>query len=211
VPGSSALVSPERWQRLLSALQLPAEAHTCAALQAAYGEPHRHYHTGRHIAHCLVELDLARHLAIEPAEVEMALWFHDAIYDPHAADNEDKSAAWAVRFLGGQGLEPVRIQRVRDHILATRHCAPAAGPDAQLTVDVDLAILGSDAGTYGEFEINVRREYDWVPEAVFRGRRAEILQSFLNRPRIYHTDFFAQRHETRARANLAAAIRALLA
>jgi predicted metal-dependent HD superfamily phosphohydrolase len=199
-------MSPERWQRLLQDLQVPAETETYAALEAAYGEAHRHYHTARHIAHCLAELDLARDLAQEPAEVETALWFHDAVYDPHAADNEQRSAQWAERFLVGQGLDSLRTLRIRDHVLATRHTAPAAAPDSQLVVDVDLAILGSDADSYAQFEINVRKEYDWVPEPVFRSKRAQILQSFLDRSFIYHTAFFRERHEAAARANLAAAI-----
>jgi predicted metal-dependent HD superfamily phosphohydrolase len=202
-------MSLERWLQLLLSLALPADTQIYAALVAAHGQAHRHYHTARHIGHCLAELDLARHLALQPGEAEMALWFHDAIYDTHACDNELQSAAWAERFLGSQGLDPARIARIRGHILATRHTAPAATADAQLVVDVDLAILGSDADRYRQFETEVRQEYSWVPEAVFRARRAQILQSFLDRPAIYHTAFFRERHEAAARLNLAAAIQTL--
>ena len=204
-------MTPERWQQLLDSLDLPAETHTYAALVAAYGEPHRHYHTARHITHCLAELDLARPLAAEPAEAEMALWFHDAVYDTHRADNEEQSAAWARRFLEGEGLGPASLHRIVEHILATRHSAAPGTADSQLTVDADLAILGAGADDYGEFERNVRQEYGWVPEPVFRARRAEILQSFLDRPSIYHTAFFRERHESAARTNLAAAIQTLRA
>jgi predicted metal-dependent HD superfamily phosphohydrolase len=208
---SAVPMSPERWQQLLGSLHLPADTHTCAALIAAYGEPHRHYHTAQHIDQCLAELDLARPRAADPAEVEMALWFHDAVYDTHRTDNEQQSAAWAQRFLTTQGLEPARVQRIVEHILATRHTGIAGMADSQLTVDADLAILGAPADRYRDFESNVRKEYSWVPEPVFRDRRAEILQSFLDRPGIYHTAFFRERHEAAARANLAAAIRTLRA
>lgn len=67
----------------------------------------------------------------------------------------------------------------------------------------------SDTGAYREFENNVRQEYSWVPEAVFRAKRAEILESFLARPRIYHSAFFNERHEAAARLNLSAAISTL--
>jgi len=202
-------LSPERWQRLLEHLRLPAEMQTYTALVAAYDAPQRHYHTAHHIAHCLAELDLACDLATEPAEIEMALWFHDAVYDTHRTDNEQQSAEWAQRFLGEQGLPPARVQRVVDHIMATCHTGMPASADSKLTVDADLAILGTEAQRYGQFESNVRQEYSWVPEAVFRAKRAEILASFLARPCIYHTAYFREHHEAAARLNLAHAIHTL--
>src|SRR5579862_8801291 len=53
-------------------------------LAKAYGEPQRHYHNHRHIAECLAEFDQARGLAGDAVTVELALWFHDAVYDPKA-------------------------------------------------------------------------------------------------------------------------------
>src|SRR5690242_9270349 len=67
-------------------------------LSAAYGAPQRHYHNQQHIAECLAEFDSARHLALEPAAVELALWFHDAVYNPKASDNEEQSAALGPRL-----------------------------------------------------------------------------------------------------------------
>jgi len=190
-------------------IHIPAELETYAALEAAYSERYRYYHTVRHIDHCLAEFDLASNLAIEPAEVEIALWFHDAIYKPHAFNNEEASADWAERFLRRHSVEPSRIARIRAHILATRHASPATSSDSQLVVDVDLAILGTDEDTYREFEVNVRKEYEWVPGPIFRRKRAEILQSFLDRPCIYNTELFRDRYEAAARSNLVAAIAAL--
>lgn len=132
----------KRWQQLLERLTLPAEEETYTALIAAYGAPQRHYHTARHIAHCLAELDLACELATEPAEIEMALWFHDAVYDTHRPDNEQLSAVWAQRFLDSQGLAHASVQRIVDHILATCHTGTAACADSQLTVDADKRYRG---------------------------------------------------------------------
>lgn len=202
-------LSLQRWQQLLEHLKLPAQDQTYTALVAAYGEPQRHYHTARHIGHCLSELDLAREQAAEPAEIEMALWFHDAVYDTHRAGNEERSAQWAERFLESASLPAARVQRIVAHILATCHSGTPGSADAQLTVDADLAILGADAETYSQFERHVRQEYHWVPEAVFRAKRAEILESFLARPCIYYSAFFRERHEAAARLNLARAISTL--
>jgi predicted metal-dependent HD superfamily phosphohydrolase len=199
----------DRWNRLLAALGIGGEAECFDALLAAYSEKHRHYHTTRHIDHCLRELDSAKSLARDPAEVELALWFHDAIYDPHSSKNEERSADWACELLTRHHASAERIGRVRDHILATRHEAVANDPDSRLVVDIDLSILGVDEAAYAEFEVNVRQEYRWVPSLLFRRKRAEILESFLARPQIYTTQLFKDRYESQARRNLVHAIQRL--
>lgn len=166
------------------------------ALERAYAEPHRAYHTAQHIEECLAQLELAG----GNAEVELALWFHDAIYDPRAHDNELRSAEWAVREIGASN--PL-AQRIRELIMATRHEAIPDTPDAQLLVDVDLSILGAPRERFLEYESQVRREYEWVPDFIFRRERAKILRGFLARPFIYTTPFFRDKLEARARENLA--------
>lgn len=193
----------------MTSLGLPGEAEMFEALVAAYSEKHRHYHSGKHIAHCLRELDSVPNIAHEAAEVEIALWFHDAVYDPYSANNEERSADWACKLLNRHNVSAARVERVRTHILATRHAVPATTPDSQLVVDVDLSILGADEASYAAFEADVRKEYRWVPVILFRRKRAEILESFLERPRIYNTEPFYARYELQARHNLAAAITAL--
>jgi predicted metal-dependent HD superfamily phosphohydrolase len=193
------------------ALGLPEELETFRALTAAYAEKHRHYHSAKHIDHCLQELDAASNIAHDAAEVELALWYHDAIYDPYSSNNEERSADRACALLNRHNVSAARVERVRELILATRHAAPATSPDAQLVVDVDLSILGADEAAYGVFEADVRKEYRWVPALVFRRKRAEILQSFLERPQIYATEPFHARYELRARHNLTAALESLRA
>ncbi len=126
---------------------------------SGYAESHRHYHTGEHINHCLVELDGVRHLAREPDEIELALWFHDAVYVTRSKDNEIKSAKWATAFLENHAVDPGRVRRVHDLVMATLHAAPAHDPDAGLLIDIDLSILGADREEFARFETNVRKEY----------------------------------------------------
>lgn len=190
----------------MAALGMPDSAGTYSALIDAYSEGHRHYHTCEHIDHCLQQLDSVPGLAQDAAEVELALWFHDAVYDPYASDNEERSAGLACELLSRNGAGPDRVQRVRAHILATRHEALAELDDSKLVVDIDLSILGVDSRSYARFETNVRREYRWVPAAIFRRKRAEILESFLARPQIYGTEPFRTRYELAARENLRRAI-----
>jgi len=190
----------------MSVLGVAENRETYAALCSAYGEKHRHYHTAQHITDCLEKLDSVLHLAQGPAEIEIALWFHDAIYDPYKSGNEENSADWACKFLTDNGADSARVERVRAHILATKHQVVVSDSDAQLLVDIDLSILGATETDYAVFEKNVREEYKWVPSLVFRNKRAEILQSFLARPQIYSFQFFRDRYERTARENLRAAI-----
>jgi predicted metal-dependent HD superfamily phosphohydrolase len=199
----------DRWHRLMAAFALPETNESFDRLLDAYSQKHRRYHTVAHIDHCLRELDSASELAREPAEVELALWFHDAVYDPYSSNNEAKSADWACDLLNRGGVSSARVERVRAHILATRHEAPAELDDSKLVVDIDLSILGVDEAAYARFETDVRQEYRWVPGPLFRSKRAEILESFLARPTIYSTTAFRDRYEAPARRNLRAAIAAL--
>ena len=71
-----------------------------ASLEAAYSEPHRHYHDRRHIQQCLALLDEVPELMESERRVlTWAIWWHDAIYDPRASDNEARSAELAKREL----------------------------------------------------------------------------------------------------------------
>lgn len=201
------LFNSERWSWLWqAALNREAPAGLYEQLQAQYAEPHRQYHNQRHIAECLREFDRIRSRAREPEAVEFAIWFHDAVYDSRAADNEEQSAALAGESLRQAGARPALVHAVRQLVLATKLHDGALHPDAPLLVDVDLSILGQSAARFWEYEQGIRAEYAWVPQEVFRGKRAEILERFLARPRLYHTDFFFKRFELQARANLNAAI-----
>jgi predicted metal-dependent HD superfamily phosphohydrolase len=198
-----------RWLELWSAqADNPALEHVYDDLVERYGEPHRHYHTLRHISRCLGELDGVRGQAGHPFEVELALWLHDAVYDPARSDNEEASATYAREALGGL-LRGEQLELVRSLIMATRHAEPPRTSDEGLIADIDLAILGSPAEEYREYEDDIRREYSRVPEDRFRAGRAQVLARFLARRHIYHTGHFRERYEENARANLSRSVSAL--
>jgi len=201
---------PERWLRLWQAIRANGDASGWyETLTRAYAEPHRHYHNQHHIADCLAEFDSARESANQADAIEVALWFHDAVYNPKATDNEEQSAALAKRCLESAGradLSPT----VGSFVMATKmHDKTDAGPDLALMVDVDLSILGQNEMRFIEYERGIRAEYAWVPQETFNAKRAEILQRFLNRARIYSTDYFFTRYERKARQNLEQSIRVL--
>ncbi|MET3495760.1 HD domain-containing protein [Variovorax boronicumulans] len=193
------------WQVLGVAAPAPA---LCAELQHCYGEPQRHYHTMQHLGECLVWFEREKALAERPGEVAIALWFHDAIYDVHAHDNEARSADWARDVLRAAGAAPEAAERVHALVMATRHDAVPEGRDAELLIDIDLSILGADEARFDEYERQVHTEYAFVPLELRLPRRREILQRFLDREAIYATPRMHALLEARARANLRRSISA---
>lgn len=174
---------------------------------AAYSEGHRAYHTRQHLDDCLGLFEDTRSLCEHPHEVAMALWFHDIVYKPRRSDNETASANWLTRVAAGLGVAESSIARMHALVMATRHTASVAGVDAALLVDIDLSILGASDQRFDAYETQVRREYRWVPGPIYQAKRAQILQSFLDRPEIYTTELFHDRFEQAARANILRSLR----
>jgi predicted metal-dependent HD superfamily phosphohydrolase len=171
-------------------------------ISSHYNEPARQYHTLQHLGECLDLFESVMDLATHPAEVEMALWFHDAIYNTASHDNEAQSAQWARAELSKAGLWPEKIDRIQSLIMSTCHTALPITIDECLLVDIDLAILGSSAERFAEYEQQIRTEYNFVPETIFNQKRQEILQGFLDRSTIYSTEYFQDKLELLARANI---------
>lgn len=175
-------------------------------LTHAYAEGRRHYHNQRHIAECLGEFDAARHLVGQAEAVELALWFHDAVYNARAGDNEERSAALAKRCLDEAGVSALISNAVVELVMATKHHQPGENVDAGVMIDIDLSILGQSEERFLAYEGQIRKEYKWVPQIIFRPKRATILEGFLRRDRIYRTDWFYDKYEEKARRNIEASI-----
>lgn len=193
----------EGWRRSWRELgQRAADEGLFRCLVDCWSEPHRHYHTLQHLDECLDLFEKVRATAQRPGEIELALWFHDAFYDPKRDDNEERSAQWARDSVLEAGLPAGIADRLHALVLATRHEAVPEDADAQLLVDVDLAILGSDPARFDESDEQIRLEYAHVPEDKYRAGRRRVLGEFLARPRLYSTDYFYSRYERQARENL---------
>lgn len=196
----------ERWQATWAALDRAPPPGLCDSLLAAWQQPQRHYHTLQHLEECLALFDEMRAEARQAHEIELALWFHDALYEVRAHDNEARSAQWADQALAAAGVDAQRCRRIHDLIMATCHAAHPQSPDAALLTDIDLAILGATDARFAQYQQQIRAEYAWVAPDVYAARRANILQGFLDRQDIYATPRMHARFETRARCNLSSAI-----
>jgi predicted metal-dependent HD superfamily phosphohydrolase len=171
-------------------------------LVGCWSEKQRHYHTLQHLRECFEYFDSARSEMNKPAEVAIALWFHDAFYDPTRDDNEKRSADWARDAAVEAGVPQATAQRLLQMVMATVDHMPQPDIDMQLLVDIDLSILGADTARFDESDVQVRREFAHVPEADWRVGRRRKLQGFLDRPRLFGTERFHSMLEVRARENI---------
>ncbi len=191
----------EKWNLLANEIALEKSLYTDFIYW--YSTPHREYHNLHHVYDCLNEFEDAETLVENRHAVELAIWFHDAIYDTHRTDNEEESTKLAYEVLRSQGLsDKGYCQHVRNLILLTKHIETPDDTDGKTLLDIDLSILGRPEKEFDQYENNIRREYIWVPEEHFRKGRAAVLHGFLERPDIYLTDFFRDKYEAHARSNL---------
>lgn len=194
-----------RWLALWGRIGARGDGRTVLELLTTlYSEPSRYYHTLAHIGDCLAELDHERTHAHRPDEAELAVWFHDAVYDPRAGDNEVRSAELADRVLRDAGLADDSRARIAGIVRATTHAELPTDNDTALVCDADLAILGASPERYARYVGQIRDEFAWVPAPLFRQRRAAVLARFLDRATIYASPGFRERYEERARKNLSA-------
>jgi predicted metal-dependent HD superfamily phosphohydrolase len=199
-----------KWEQAVCGLGGDGEvaADAWGFLERQYGQPHRRYHTLRHaeaVAHDSAEL--ARSLRMEPrdlATVVIAAWAHDVVYDAQPGLDEQRSFAWAQRWLDRAGVAEADIARVGGLILTTiRHDAPADDLLATALLDADLATLGAEPAAYDEYARGVREEYAKYPDDVWASGRADVLERLLAKTPLYRSEPARARWESAARRNLA--------
>lgn len=204
-----SMMNQDRWEKLMGEMGLQPSLDCFADLFSAYSEKHRFYHTSAHIDAMLKNLDSTIDLSDYPNEIELAIWFHDAVYKPLSSTNEVDSANLAKVFLLANDYKKRGIERVYKLIMSTLHNSAVVSIDEQLIVDIDLSILGAQHEVYDEFERKVRKEYRLVPSFIYRKKRKQLLKSFLLKDSIYTLDYFKNRYEKVARENIKRAINIL--
>lgn len=167
-----------------------------------YSDSSRHYHNLDHISAMLSLTENYSDLIKEKDIVLFAIWFHDIVYNPLKKNNEEKSAGMAGEMMEKLKTEPDKIKRVQQYILTTKTHSGPADSDLSFFLDLDLSVLGSSAETYDNYCRNVRKEYSWVPDMLYKPGRMKVLQHFLDMERIFKTELFYNLFETKARENL---------
>ena len=201
------LTTPTRfqslWRRNLVAGASDDSKTIYQRLLAGYQEANRHYHTLQHIDHCLGMFEQCKSLLHDPDAVELAIWFHDVILDSGRRDNEARSAQLYLELSAGVQREEMR-QRVARLIMATLHDgASLDDADSIYMVDIDLSSFGLPWQEFLRDSLDVRAENPHLCDADYHLNQTGFQCSLLARPRFYLSDFFHDRLEQQARANLA--------
>ncbi|MGV0744032.1 HD domain-containing protein [Mycolicibacterium sp. XJ870] len=173
-------------------------------LLARWSESHRKHHN---VAHLHEMLDAIGSLADEGVQfdreaVELAAWFHDAIYEIGRDDNEERSAQLALDLLSGSPLRDEVARLVR---LTKTHRVEDGDVNAAVLSDADLSVLGSEPERYRQYAAAVREEYADIPDDMFKPARAQVLTTLME-GRLYYTEPGQRRWEETARRNLTAEI-----
>ena len=200
--GRPVLLEEERFTRVWQEAGGTAEnaSQVYAELCSRYGAPGRHYHTPRHICQCLRQLDEARSRIPRPDYVEIALWFHDVIYDAKAKDNEDRSARLFLTL--ATDLPCTARQAISSLIMATVHPSEPTSTDQQFIVDIDLSSFGLPWEEFLRDSRDVRAEFPHLTNDLFLNGQGSFLRCLMARKNFYLTPFFRERLEARARQNI---------
>mgnify|MGYP000162122760 CR=1 FL=1 len=191
----------QRWLNFAKRIVIPRGEEIWESLEMLYTEQGRHYHTLEHIQDCLIKLDEwpTKISAENYQSIELAIWFHDLIYDSQRADNEDASAALFTHFFRGHELQP----NVYALILATRHKVTDGMQAEEIMCDIDLSILGAIIpGKYQQYSDNIRKEYSWVTDEEYCEARIRVLTNFLAKDHLYQTPYAQGRWGKQARINI---------
>lgn len=177
-------------------------------IHAAYNSDGRHYHNFSHLESMYSELQAVQQHCTDWHAMIMALFYHDVVYNSLWSDNEEKSAAVALKALSALGLPESVLGKVRRLILATKGHTDESDTDTAIFLDADLSILGSDEKTYQRYSGAIRKEYRMVPNLVYKPGRRKVLERFLKMPLIFKTPHF-HHLEGQARKNLLAEVASL--
>lgn len=177
-----------------------------------YSDESRYYHNTTHIQKML-DFSMEFSDAIKEIEtLQLAVFYHDIIYNSLSKKNEIDSAALAVQQLSETLFSAEKIKLMEQFILSTQKHFPliANNSDLQYFLDFDLAILGTSQNTYMDYAEKIRKEYKWVPAFLYNSNRKKVLEHFLNRKEIYFTEAFRNKYESIARENMKYEIEVLL-
>lgn len=197
------------WDVLLARhTDAPSAVATGRALLADWAQPHRRYHTLTHLRDVLRHVDELAEYAENADAVRLAAWYHDAVYDG-AADDEERSAQRAEHDLTALRVVPDVVAEVARLVRMTaRHDPPSGDRNGEVLSDADLAVLAAAADRYAEYTAAVRAEYAHVADDAFRAGRAAVLRDLLDGPGLYRTPG-AQQWQESALANLTNELREL--
>ena len=135
--------------------------------------------------------------------------YHDIIYNPLNKDNEERSAALACDRLTQLGLPEDQKEKCKQQILSTKMHEISNDLDTNYFTDADLSILGTDKKSYFKYAEQVRKEYKYFPDFLYKPGRKKVLREFLKMGSIFKTNYFQDKYEEQAKINISDELKSL--
>lgn len=166
-----------------------------------YSDSGRHYHTIGHIEFCLSLFDQVKDQCTLPDAVELAIWFHDAIYNFPLIENEKLSADYFMNVSEGCMPDELR-QNVFHQVIATDHKSRPIDQDQQILVDIDLSGFGRPWDHFVRDGLNIRQELAYQDDDQFYQQQISFIKQLAGRGNFYNTPWFQDQFEKTAQSNL---------
>lgn len=171
-------------------------------IEKKYSEKSRYYHNLEHLENMFSELDAVKDRLENYSFISFSVFYHDVIYDASSKSNEEKSAEFAKIRLEKLHVDSESVKKISEQIIATKTHQKSEDNDTNYLLDADLSILGKDLKTYVDYTKKIRKEYAIYPDIFYKPGRKNVLQHFLKLKNIFKTEYFHEKYEVRARANI---------
>jgi len=178
-------------------------------IKSNYSSSRRFYHTLTHLDNLVEELLPVKNQIEDWQTVILSVAYHDIIYNPLKKDNEERSAALAYDRLTQLGLPENQKEKCRQQIVSTKMHEANDNSDTNYFTDADLSILGSDPNSYFKYAGQIRKEYRYFPDVLYKPGRKKVLMEFLKMKSIFKTKYFRDRYEEQAKINISDELKSL--
>lgn len=195
----------QRFDSLCHQLELPVQEISIwrQELFTNYENADRYYHNLVHVYN-FIKLFEEHKTAIEkPLLFEVAIWWHDAIYEAKRNDNETRSVQLALRCWKNY-LSTTDLKYIAILISSTeKHLPLIEENDVHYFLDMDLSILATANHVYQQYVSYIEKEYTtYYPKVLYNIGRTKAMKSFHSRRQLYFTPFFNENYEFQAKNNI---------
>lgn len=191
------------WQEVKRYFQLSKEESNrlFQKITNAYQQSGRCYHNIEHIAALVTYIDDQDVSKEERITLLLAAFYHDLVYLPGSKSNEERSAQLLEVDFALNEVNPELIATASRIIQETQNHESTEGL-SQLFLDMDVSILGADPDRYLKYCAQIRREFQNIPEFLYRKGRKRFVEQMLAKPFIFQTNKFRILLEKQAIYNL---------
>lgn len=195
----------QRFDKLCNQLNLPIQEISIwrQELFNNYEQDNRYYHNLVHIYNFIQLFEEHKSSIERPLLFEVAIWWHDAIYEAKRNDNETRSAQLAVRCWKNH-LSSTDLKYIAILISSTeKHLPLIEENDVHYFLDMDLSILATNNQVYQQYVHYIEKEYTtYYPKMLYNIGRKKAMKNFHSRPKLYFTAFFYENYEFQAKSNI---------